>query len=86
MTALGSVERAEAYVGEGITVDIGAEVTAEDVEPAYALTTNSVRKTNPPCWSFLYGPMGILLLDGCQPELCQECNAPVHHYDPDGAP
>ena len=77
----------EACVGTGVEVDMGAEGTAVGgVGPAHAVRTNSVRKTNPPCWSFLYGPMGILLLDGCQPELCQECNAPVHHYDPDGAP
>jgi hypothetical protein len=65
VTAQGSVEITEAYVGEGIAVDIGAEGTAEDVELAHAVTTNSVRKANPSCWSFLYGPIGILLLDSC---------------------
>jgi hypothetical protein len=72
VTALGSVERAEAYVGEGIAVDIGAEGTAEDVEPAHAVTTNSVRKTNPTCRSFLYGPMVKLLLDGCNGGIIRE--------------
>ena len=72
MTAQGSVERAEVYVGEGIAVDIGAEGTTEDVELAHAVTTNSVRKTNPSCWSFLYGPMGKLLLDGCNSGIIRE--------------
>ena len=39
----------EAWVGAGVAVDMGAEGTAVGcVEPAHAVTTNSVRKTNPP--------------------------------------
>ena len=60
VTAQGSVERAETYIGQGIALDIGTEGTAEDVEPAHAVTTNSVRKTNSPCWSCRYGPNGSL--------------------------
>ena len=49
VTAAGSVERAEACVGAGVAVDIGAEVTAVGgVDPEHAVRTNSVRKTNPP--------------------------------------
>ena len=29
---------------------------------------------------------GRVTLDGAELELCQECKAPVHYYDPDGAP
>ena len=63
----------EACVGAGVAVDMGAEGTAVGgVDPDHAVKTNSVRKTNPPCWSFLYGPMGILLLDGCSSGIIRE--------------
>ena len=29
---------------------------------------------------------GRVTLDGAEMELCQECKAPVHYYDPDDAP
>ena len=29
---------------------------------------------------------GRVTLDGAELELCQECKAPIHYYDPDGAP
>ena len=40
----------EACVGAGVAVDMGAEGTAVGgVDPAHAVTTNSVRRTNYPC-------------------------------------
>ena len=64
----------EACVGAGIAVDKTAKGTAVGgVVPEHAVRTNSVRKTNPPCWSFLFAPKGKFLLAGCRPELCQEC-------------
>ena len=63
----------EACVGAGVAVDMGAEGTAVGgVDPEHAVRTNSVRKTNPPCWSFLYVPMGNLPLDGCNARIIQE--------------
>ena len=63
----------EACVGSGVPVDMGAEGTAVGgVDPEHAVRTNSVRNINPPCWSFLYGPMGILLLDGCSNGIIRE--------------
>ena len=46
----GATTASETRVGAGVTVDMGTEGTAVGgVDPAHAVTTNSVRKTNPPC-------------------------------------
>jgi hypothetical protein len=40
----------ETRVGAGVAVDMGAEGTAVGVvDQEHTVTTNSVRKTNPPC-------------------------------------
>ena len=49
----------EACVGAGIAVDKTAKgMAVGGVVPEHAVRTNSVRKTNPPCWSFLVAPKG----------------------------